>query len=57
MLIELSEIQVATIANMLRDYRAGVANGSISPAQPRDEELTETDELIGVLELALRTQR
>lgn len=57
MLIELDVTEVETIADMLRDYRAGVANGSISPAQPREYELRDTDELIGKLELALRTQR
>jgi len=57
MLIELDVTEVETIADMLRDYRAEVARGNIVPAQPRDEELIETDELIGKLEFALRTQR
>lgn len=56
MLIELDRTQVETIADMLRDYRAEVERGNIIPAQPRETELAETDELIGTLELALRTQ-
>lgn len=57
MLIELDTTEIETIADMLRDYRAEVARGNIIPAQSQAEELVETDELIGKLELALRTQR
>lgn len=50
-LIELDDNEIESIADMLREYRSAVADGSISGfGQPVEDELSDTDALISKLD-------
>lgn len=51
-LIEFEDDEIETIADMLREYRASVIRGEVSPSQPREYEIADTDILITKLERA-----
>jgi hypothetical protein len=54
-LIEFEDDEIETIADMLREYRASVIRGEVSPSQPREYEIADTEALIRKFERAMHS--
>lgn len=50
--LDLNSTDIAQLLELLQDYRDGVASGEIIPNQSLQDELADTDELLGKLRAA-----